>query len=55
MFEGGNEPSRVKAWKEENEMDSVEPVVRSEDHAKLLDYGLDHKVADRLDEIFSVS
>ena len=31
-----------------------DPVVRTPDHAKLLDYGLDQKVADRLDEIFQV-
>jgi len=30
----------------------MEPTVRSADHGKLLDYGLDSKVADRLDEIF---
>ena len=30
-------------------------MVRTPDHGKLLDYGLDHKVADRLDEIFQVN
>jgi heterogeneous nuclear ribonucleoprotein R len=33
-------------------MGDTSPVPRSEDHAKLLDYGLDSKVADRLDSIF---
>jgi len=34
-------------------MEAIEdPVVRTPDHAKLLDYGLDQKVADRLDQIF---
>ena len=28
------------------------PVERTEDHAKLLEYGLDKKVADRLDDIY---
>jgi len=32
--------------------DRGDTVVRSADHGKLLDYGLDSKVADRLDEIF---
>ena len=36
-------------------MEAIEdPVVRTPDHAKLLDYGLDQKVADRLDQIFQV-
>ena len=35
--------------------ESGDPIVRSVDHGKLLDYGLDAKVADQLEEIFQVS
>ena len=34
--------------------ESGDPGVRSVDHGKLLDYGLDTKVADQLEEIFQV-